>query len=165
MEGVPSGRMGWVSSSGVGGPASLPPSSSESGSASVIHSSGAMRRSATIATAPSVCICSSQFGSAQNAISHSGSVSCVKTTSPGAIARDAHSMSTFALSSAAAVFGALFLMSGADGQQRVQAVFLLLAAVCLALEHSAPLWRPPLRHWLRTHPRLRLLLPGPLAGL
>ncbi len=70
-----------------------------------------------------------------------------------------------ALRVAAAVFGALFLMSGADGQQRVQAVFLLLAAVCLALEHSAPLWRPPLRHWLRTHPRLRLLLPGPLAGL
>lgn len=58
----------------------------------------------------------------------------------------------------AAVMGALFLMSGADGQQNVQAIFLLLAAVFVAAGRLAPSFRVWFNGWLRSHPQARTFL-------
>lgn len=58
----------------------------------------------------------------------------------------------------AAIMGALFLMSGADGQERVQVTFLLLAAACLVVERFLPILRQHLDAWLQGHPQLRTAL-------
>jgi len=58
----------------------------------------------------------------------------------------------------AAVMGALFLMSGADGQQNVQAMFLVLAAGCLIAGRYAPALRAGVTQWLQHHPHARSAL-------
>lgn len=58
----------------------------------------------------------------------------------------------------AAVMGGLFLMSGADGQQRVQAVFLLLACVSLGMDALWPALGAWVGRWLEEHPQARAAL-------
>ncbi len=58
----------------------------------------------------------------------------------------------------AAIMGALFLMSGADGQQNVQAIFLVLAVVFVAAGRFAPLIRGWVTGWLQSHPQARTFL-------
>ncbi len=58
----------------------------------------------------------------------------------------------------AAVMGALFLMSGADGQQQVQAIFLVLAAGCVLAGRFAPVLRAWVTQWLQHHPQARAAL-------
>lgn len=64
---------------------------------------------------------------------------------------------------AAALLGGLFLMSGADGQQRVQLIFLVLAAGCVALGHWQPVWQDALQRWLDAHPAARSVVYGGTA--
>lgn len=58
----------------------------------------------------------------------------------------------------AAIMGALFLMSGADGQQHVQAMFLAVAGACLVAGRFAPAIRGWLAAWLHSHPQARTFL-------
>lgn len=58
----------------------------------------------------------------------------------------------------AAIMGALFLMSGADGQERVQVTFLVLAAVSIVIDRYSPLLRQQVGTWLQAHPQLRTAL-------
>lgn len=54
----------------------------------------------------------------------------------------------------AGVFALLFFMSGGEGQASVQATFLVLMAVCLALAEALPVLRASWQSYLLKHPSL-----------